>query len=135
MESRLTLPQQVNALVDVIIGGNPFTKSYVVDIDGNVSTIYTPTTIQSYTIPCATTVTGLVSYMFDFLSGALFNDLTLYVEGTQYPKNSIVRYGVNDYVALSITGSQPGSDDTWALIRTNQLGPQGPAGQSPIYTA
>lgn len=127
--SRLTYPQQVNAIVDVVMGGNPFTRDEIVDADGNITFRYTPKPIVSSQIPCATQVSGLLSYVMNFLNGSIFTDLKMYVPGEYYVKNSIVRYGTTDYQALVGTSSTPGASSDWAVIRQNSLGPVGPAGQ------
>jgi hypothetical protein len=132
---KLTLPEQVNAIVDVVLGGSPFVKTYVEDIDGNITTNYAPNPLQAYTIPGAQEVAGLLSYLFLFLSGALFENLVIYTPNTVYQKNSVVRYGVIDYISINTTKTIPGTSPDWIIVRVNSLGPVGPKGQNQPITA
>lgn len=122
----MTTPEKLIALIDTILV-NPFSKSASYDEDGNISYTYTVNAFGEASIPCATTVTGKVWYLFDFLASAL-NNLVIWRSNVVYRKYQIVRYGLNDYIALSPTAALPTDTLFWALIRENVQGLPGEGG-------
>lgn len=128
----MTTPEKLQALIDTILV-NPFTRTTSYDEDGNISYAYSVNSFGGGTIPCAESVVGKAWYLFDFLATTL-NNLGIWQSNFVYRKYQIVRYGLNDYIALAETSTTPTNTSYWALIRENIQGPAGEDGGNIVVT-
>lgn len=121
----MTTAEQFEAIIDLVMG-NPFTKSVTVDVDGNKTFNYTPTSLPAVNLPCMQQVAGKINILYSFLASALVQFET-WQTNKVYRKYQIVRYGLDDYMALVDTVNIPTTSD-WVLVRQNIQGPAGDSG-------
>lgn len=120
--------EQLEAIIDLVLV-NPFTKTTQIDVDGNKKYIYSPTTFPSVNLPCLTQIAGKIWMLFNFLQSALVQ-FEIWQPNKVYRKYQIVRYGLDDYIAIVDTVSIPTTQSDWALIRENIQGPAGESGNN-----
>ena len=129
----MTAPEKLSAILD-LVGHQALAKSVTVDADGNQRVTFQATTPQPLPMTGFPAEKPTCEKLLEATNAVLIRSITLYSPGTLYPKFSLVRHGVSDYLALEDTTQAP-PHASWSLIRTNVKGEAGDPGKDSFTQA